>query len=265
MANSQSVNCIFRQLQIKYNNPLPRLVLTSPYAVNTKEELDMRRKAEVLKHQGPQKSTQMNTLTKKQKFAQIIRGYNPTQKAMRSNRYSLAQISYCDSSNNRTSTSSSDVPGKPMLLYMDQSIPLYNYANEYRTYSDLPRPIGEEFPWRFFANDQATTMGVAETNIGTLQILRLIETDRYNFSIDIPVNTSVSVLRLVVKYAGQEISYITPPHYTYTSLNVRISDIILYTVDGFFYDFFVTVVNTPPDVAIDITRYISLAGTPILT
>jgi hypothetical protein len=249
---------------MKYNNPLPRLILTSPYPVNSKEELDMRRKAEVLKHQGPQKSTQMNTLTKNQQFAQVVRGFNPTQKAMRSSRYSLEQISYCDSSNNRTPSSSSDVPGKPMLLYLDQSIPLYNYANEYRTYSDLPRPIGEELPWRFFSNDQATSMGVTETNIGTLQILRVIESDRYIFSIDIPINTTVSSVRLIVKYAGQEISYITP-QYAYTSLNVQISDIILYTVDGFFYDFFVVAVNTPPDVPIDMTRYISLTGMPILT
>ena len=230
---------------------LPRLNLTSPYdtANNgsrnyTKDELDMRRKAEVLKHQGPQKSTQMNTLTKKQKFAQIVRGYNPAQKALKSKRYTPEQISFCNSSNNRTLSSSSDVPGIPILLYMDPAIPLYNYSNEHKTYSDLPRPNGEILPWRFFANDQATSIGVAETNIGTLEILKDIASEVTTFSIDIPVATLPSEILLTIKYAGQVISYINPDFsFTYSPSNIKISNIQLYTVDGYFYEFFVTSVS----------------------
>lgn len=248
----QSMNCYFRSLQMKYNNPLPRLNLTSPYPTNTKAELDMRRKAQVLKHQGPQKSNQINSLTKKQKFAQVVRGFNPVQKAISTKRYTLEQLSYCDSSNNKTISSSSDVPGKPILLYMDRSIPLYNYANEYRTYSNQPRPADEALPWRFFVNEQAkssvTTGGIHEINIGTLQILKDIPSEIAIFSINIPgVYTPADIsgkVELIVRYANQEIQYIDR-NFTYVviSSNIYISNIQLYTVEGYFLEFFVKIKN----------------------
>lgn len=238
-----SANCYLRLRQMKYNIPsLPRLNPISPYPANSKEDLDMRRKAEVLKHQGPQKSTQMNTLTKKQKFAQVIRGYNPEQKSIMSNRFSLEQLNFCDSKNNQTLSSSSDVPGPPILLYLDKSVPLYNYSNEHRTYSDLPNPVDEGLPWRFFANEQATSIGtIEETNIGTLEILKDIPSDVSAFSINIPgVDLSGNgYVDLIVRYANQEISYISTFTYDITDINIHINNINLYTVDGYFYDFFV--------------------------
>lgn len=237
----RDMNCYFRSLRMTYNNPLPRLNPTSPYPANTKEELDMRRKAEVLKHQGPQKSTQMNTLTKKQKFAQVIRGYNPEQKAMSSNGFTLEQLNFCDSKSNQTLSSSSDVPGKPIFLYMDKSIPLYKYANEYRTYSDLPRPISENLPWRFFANDQATFIEEGtEINIGTLEILKDVTSDVTTFSINIPGVGISGNEELIIRYANQEISYINNFTYVFAldNTNIHISNINLYTVNGYFYDFF---------------------------
>jgi hypothetical protein len=239
---------------MRYNNPLPRLNLTSPYPDNTKDELDMRRKAEVLKHQGPQKSTQMNTLTKNQKFAQVVRGYNPAQKALRTNRYTLEQMSFCDSSNNRTLSSSSDVPGKPIFLYMDPAIPLYNYVNEYRTYSNQPRPVGEVLPWRFFADESATSIESAiETNIGVLEVLKDITSELTNFTINIPGNnfSSNDAILLTVKFGNQQVSYsssgVNPPYtYVITPSNIYISNIQLYTIDGFFYEFFVKLDDSNP-------------------
>ena len=264
---SNSSTCYLRSMQMTYNNTLPRVTLISPYPKNTKEELDMRRKAEVLKHQGPQRSTQMNTLTKKQKFAQTVRGYNPLQKALKSKRYTLEQITYCDSSNNKTLSSSSDVPGIPVLLYMDRSIPLYNYANGYKMYNDMPTP-GEVLPWRFFTNEQATSFGATETNIGTLKILKDITSEISTFSINIPVSAYISGnVELIVKYANQVISYINPhPHFTYvtTSSNIHISNITLYTVDEYFYDFFLKIETTPsveettPSVELSTGDYITL-------
>jgi len=258
---SNSSTCYLRSMQMTYNNTLPRVTLISPYPKNTKEELDMRRKAEVLKHQGPQRSTQMNTLTKKQKFAQTVRGYNPLQKALKSKRYTLEQITYCDSSNNKTLSSSSDVPGIPVLLYMDRSIPLYNYANGYKMYNDMPTP-GEVLPWRFFTNEQATSFGATETNIGTLKILKDITSEISTFSINIPVSTTSANIsgnvELIVKYANQVISYINP-HFTYvtTSSNIHISNITLYTVDEYFYDFFLKI-ETTPSVELSTGDYITL-------
>jgi len=52
--------CNLRKLRMQFNVPPTRLRILSPYSNGfTKHEIDMRRKAEILKHQGPQKSTQM--------------------------------------------------------------------------------------------------------------------------------------------------------------------------------------------------------------
>lgn len=271
MANRTSINCYFRSLQMTYNTPPSRLNLNSPYQTNTKEELDMRRKAEVLKHQGPQKSTQMNTLTKKQKFAQVIRGYNPEQKALTSNRFTLEQLNYCDSSNNKTLSSSSDVPGKPVLLYMDRTIPLYNYANQYQTFSNIPKPPGELLPWRFFSNEQATRLEETEINIGTLQILKDIPSAVSTFLINIPGNNipadTSGNLVLIVKYATQEIAYINDS-FTYVTIpsNITISNINLYTVDGYFYEFFVKLKNNASSTSLTIQGdYVTLSQYGILS
>ena len=121
-----------RRLRMLFNVPLPRYNPISPYKGTSfsKFDLDMRRKAEILKHTGPQKSTQVNKLTKAQQYAQLVSGNSPTQKLLDPHTGQLKQIqqSFCDSSLNFTLTSSSDVPGPIVSLYLDKNIPLYNYA-----------------------------------------------------------------------------------------------------------------------------------------
>ena len=90
---------------------------TTPYNGSvTQDQLNMRRKVEILKYNPTQTNTQTNARTQKEVFSQIMRGsYKQCQRDTRSN---------------PVSTTASDVPGKPMYLYEDSNIPLYNYKKQ---------------------------------------------------------------------------------------------------------------------------------------
>ena len=57
-----------------FNVAPPRAETVSPYDKNTKAQLDMRRKAEILKHSNNRQNTKTNNLTKKQHWAMLARG-----------------------------------------------------------------------------------------------------------------------------------------------------------------------------------------------
>jgi hypothetical protein len=78
----------------------------------TQEQLNMRRKAEILNYN--QQSSQTNNPTKSQKWSAI------------NNRKSRVKVC-ANNPYKPTSTSSCDVPGPPMLLFLDPNVPLYNY------------------------------------------------------------------------------------------------------------------------------------------
>lgn len=66
--------CDQRKKQMLFNMPQTRFTPQSPYNGNfTKYQLDMRRKAEILKYRNNTSSTKTNNLTKSEKFAQLVR------------------------------------------------------------------------------------------------------------------------------------------------------------------------------------------------
>jgi len=72
--------CQQRSKQLLFNTPLPRYSPISPYnGVFTKFQLDMRRKAEVLKYSNNASSTKTNNLTKAERWSQIARGNSNSQ------------------------------------------------------------------------------------------------------------------------------------------------------------------------------------------
>lgn len=95
---------------------IPRVELQpSPYINGiTQQQLDMRRKVEILKYNSSKSSSQTNSLTRNQIFSKIVSGnFTPCP---------------ADSGSKRVSTTASDVPGPPMDLFEDPNIPLYNYV-----------------------------------------------------------------------------------------------------------------------------------------
>jgi hypothetical protein len=83
----------------------------------TQDQLNMRRKAEILKYNSTQTNSQTNAPTKNEVFSQIMRG-------------SYKQCSV-DTRSKPVSTTASNIPGKPMYLFEDTNIQLYNY-NTYK-------------------------------------------------------------------------------------------------------------------------------------
>ena len=104
--------CYQRKQQQLYNFPLPRYTPISPYPKYTQFQLDMRRKAEILKYSSNLSSSKTNNLSKKEKWAKLANAKNNSVKYCPGN-LSLATLS-----------TSCDVPGPITILYNDNSIPL---------------------------------------------------------------------------------------------------------------------------------------------
>jgi len=123
-----------------YNVPPARINVVSPYVTTnyTKFDLDMRRKAEVLKYQRG--STKGDTLTKKQQWSQISKGNYQVLSPSYINRITkretdAVKIVDCSAGLILTPLSASNVPPDPNVpfLYDDNRVPLYNYLNPIST------------------------------------------------------------------------------------------------------------------------------------
>ena len=104
-----------------------RFTVVSPYTydasgrlIYTPKELDMRRKAEILKHQNTS-----NNYSGKRKWAYLASATNTTRA--------------CPTIYKLTPNTSSDVPGKPMMLSNNPNVPLYNYKSlDTSSYAEIP-------------------------------------------------------------------------------------------------------------------------------
>ena len=205
MNNDYNLNdtsfCQQRALTQLYNMPLTRFTPANPYAsqTHTKFQLDMRRKAEILKYSPNKLSTQTNNLTKSQKYALLARGtLKSNQLKDSSGIYKYNNI--CDSSKIQMPTTSSNVPGKLMNLYLDETVPLYNYSNfNARTYSNYV-PTDSD-PWQFvvlndvqivLSSNNANNANVTTGNIYHLIIRNNINEPQTKFEIVTPILLSVS-------------------------------------------------------------------------
>jgi hypothetical protein len=202
--------------------------------LQTKLSLDMRRKAEVLKHA----TTNTNATTRAEKWTKIVNGKYRT------------NILFCPQDRMiLTPTSSSDVPGPIVQLYDDESIPLYNYATNIDAYSTLPAqppelPFNSSPIYNVFCNT-----GV-DTKIATLIISESVIQKSYNFTVFIPIafyfnmpptiNTNLN--GYTINYSGNTINLST------TSISVG----VYYSGEK---------VTTTANYAIDTTNSINLNAT----
>jgi hypothetical protein len=73
---SLDVLCDQRKKQMLFNNPQSRYTPANPYnGTFTKYQLDMRRKAEILKYSNTNSSSKTNNLTQTQKLSKIYLEY----------------------------------------------------------------------------------------------------------------------------------------------------------------------------------------------
>lgn len=125
-----------------YNIPPPRYTPVSPYPDYTQEQLNMRRKVEILKYQNNQSGSKTNNLTKKQLYAQLANTRANNQQIQQTIQQQQ-QINTCLNETKPTWTTACGVPGRPTLLTYDPTVPLYNYINQSilnSSYSVLPDP-----------------------------------------------------------------------------------------------------------------------------
>lgn len=182
-----------KKLQL-FPNPPSRIEIISPYIDSniTKFQLDMRRKAEVLKYS--QGNSKMNNLTKKQILAQVMNGRSVsvsksfiTANTDISNANSI--ILNCDNKNLpiTSSSSSSGVPNDYLnninTLYCDPTVPLYNYINPTltRSYGILNSP----FPTSVIQYSNYTNVNTktSSMSITTVKFTEATTNDSYTLSL----------------------------------------------------------------------------------
>lgn len=124
-------DCAARLNAMLNNIPPVRYVPNSPYPTYTQYELDMRRKAEILKYK--KNSTQSNGITQKQKYTQIVKSVGRQTNVTQSLNNQCSVIDSPTVFYPPLPASYSGVPGGGML-YCNPNIPVYNYKESAPSY-----------------------------------------------------------------------------------------------------------------------------------
>ena len=181
--------CQQRLLAQMNRPPSNRVEPINPYTTTqfTKFQLDMRRKVETLKYSSNKSSTQTNNMTKKEKFALLVRGGMSRAQA-------VIQSNIIDCSGDRlipTPTTASGVPGPVMYLYEDETVPLYNYSGfNSRSYSSGDPT--EETPWQFVNQPNVLVYDNGSSNVYYLIINKPIGQPQYTYNIVTPIGIAVA-------------------------------------------------------------------------
>lgn len=115
----------------------PRYEIESPYVpisetnsnlLFTKEQFDMRRKVEILNYSGNSQNSKTNSATRSEIWS-FLNSQISSSKVCRSNPFI------------KTPTTASDVPGPSMDLFLDPTVPLYNYISNREQITDFSSSI----------------------------------------------------------------------------------------------------------------------------
>lgn len=228
MANTLDLStiCDQRRKRSLFNIPLSRYTPLSPYPQYTQQQLNMRRKVEILKYSSNTSNSKTNNLTKKQLFS-LITAAN----------YTGNTLICPDDINLPSLTSSCDVPGEITVLQNDNTVPLYNFAYNTNSYAeDNYTPF---LNWSVISPDNSVLFANNDRTITSFYIIKTNNQDITNFSVNTPFAIYIN---------GRNINPLEP--LTFTIQIVSISTIIYYSGSKVELD-------TPP------TRYYTTMATPI--
>ena len=168
-----------------FNIPPFRYTPVSPYnGTVTQFDLDMRRKAEILKYN----KNANGKLTKKQSWTQTVAGNLQRRTYSQTAVQTIVAGGICEDLSKRpTPTTSSGVPGPVMNLYYDPSINLYNYSTNPNVYAT--ENYDETDMWLTKFDSDILSMN---PTVFSLNIRKPIDKTFYSYSFEIPVAFYVS-------------------------------------------------------------------------
>ena len=189
MANNLTLICNQRRRQQLFNIPPIRVELqTSPYIGGfTQRQLDMRRKVEILKYNPILQGNQTNSLTRSERWSQIVNGFTQRRSSIQTNNNTL-----CPNDDFiHIPTSSSDVPGNVIDLYLEPNVPLYNYIKNSDPYSILP-PI-DTIPWSISFTFNNSTNENTDNQLLSLYIRNIEDSTTYDtYTLTTPISYDIT-------------------------------------------------------------------------
>jgi len=157
---------LFNKPPIRYNPP-------NPYPNSTQDQLNMRRKVEILKYN--KNSTQGPQLTKAQKLSQMLTRTSNLSRLVCPNDKYIPVLS-----------TASGIPGPPVYLVEDDNVPLYNYAQHTNVYGEQIQTDDDTWNLNVFTN-QLILSGQDHTTFCNLIIRPLIKQPYTVFTLQTPV------------------------------------------------------------------------------
>jgi hypothetical protein len=165
--------CAQRKQYQLYNKPPIRFTPHNPYSNFTQDQLNMRRKVEILKYK--KNSTQGSQLTKKEKYTQMVNG-----------NYNISRVVCPNDKLIPVLSTASGIPGPAMYLVEDDNVPLYNYAQNTNAYGDQIQEDDDE--WILNVNtNQLILSGQDHTTFCNLIIRPLIKQPYTTYTLQTPV------------------------------------------------------------------------------
>jgi hypothetical protein len=187
-----SVICEQRKQFQLYNIPPIRFEPISPYPAFTQEQLNMRRKTEILKYN--KNSTQGPRMTKKQRLAATFRGGYNAARVVCPNDFRIPVLS-----------TSAGVPGPPIYLVEDPDVPLYNYAKDTNAYAE--NLYADDVEWIFTPTaNQLCPDNSIFTEIAKLVIRKPIQQAYTQFNYQTPILFRLRGTAPTAKSAGATIN-----------------------------------------------------------
>lgn len=180
-----------RRMWLTYSTPPVRYdnLASSPYPDFTSEQLNMRRKVEILKYNK-------NRLSKKEREALISRG-----------NYRGNTI-FCSNDNIVVPSSAAGVPGPSIDLFEDKNVPLYMYASNTSTNAIVASENIEEWTNIVLPNINIPSGLNNITNYASLIIQKAIKKNSYVYTYIAPITFKLQGTNIPIIANGNKISII---------------------------------------------------------
>lgn len=207
-AENTAESCAQRELYLTFRETGPRVEIVSPYPQNTKFELDMRRKVEILKYKN--QTSNSNVGTKSQNWRRVVQ-------LSQKNPMSKSNVPCPYDALIPTPTSACNVPGPIITLQYDPTVPLYKYGYQPERYN-LVNPLKDRSYTVYENNDVPFYQNTSD--VVCYLLFKNPNESSYEFDLQMPVainfngykntassNKNVSFINIVLYSGTLEITY----------------------------------------------------------